>query len=93
MQQMDDVTGEPIRLSAHDREQWRRDTHQQIQHLIAANNALYARVVTLENAKTEFELEIKPAIWRELGLLDDKIVTLHCLPWFSRLRWLITGRI
>ena len=99
MQRVDDVTGEPIQLSATQRERWRQETERLVHELVHANNQLYAvqnvlmeRVKELEDWRSEFALEIKPAIWRELGLLDDKIVTLHTLSLFERLRWLVLGR-
>ena len=99
MQRVDDVTGEPIQLSATQRERWRRATEQRVSeliqannHLYAAHNALMARVEHLEERNNEFVMEIKPALYRELGLLDDKIVTMQYVPLWRRMWNAVMGR-
>lgn len=53
MQRVDDVTGEPIRLSATERERQREAMVHRLHELTQANNALYARIVALEEWRNE----------------------------------------
>lgn len=85
-------------LTAAQKEQQREAIVQRLIELTDANNAMYAvvtdaqqRLCELEASHRAFTDEIKPALWRELGLLDGKIADHRGLSLWGRLRWLVRG--
>jgi flagellar hook-length control protein FliK len=84
MQRVDDVTGEPIRVSATQRERQREEMVDQINALIRENNQ-HARLLRAQGGVIGDILTAHEALKAEVADFQGRT-------FWHRLRWLVTGR-
>lgn len=83
-QRVDDVTGDPIRLSAKQREQQRAETVHQVNQIILQLNAVTMAVRQLQEKAVRLDVPE--------GAPFSSIAELGALSFRRRLRWLVLGR-